>query len=365
MKAHRAILIKLPRDKCDANYIKRLMALSNLAYRDYEVWTPDLPRTIQHQLYGFKNFMESLVFGTTPKKWFAETWVPLKTLRIYADGSMKGDKGAPVALDFRSDVIRLRQVCRSEPGSVVEVPMPRWVIDRVGEGGDVRFAMIGLKDDKPYLALIAEREVESYIPSEYILAVDVNSWGHGIAWGLIRSGRIVSFKQEGLNPRRIVSLYNQAVRRERKVGRLKRLGLDDETNAKRARRMARRLRSRAYRLIRAEAVFLARKLTKKALRYKAMVVIDDVNWESLKELLTRRYGGRVGKLLLSGLKRFVKLLVTQLEWYGAPYEFRRLYSRKCPRCEHELTQEEGRTMVCKNCGFKAPRDKVPIHWAMK
>jgi len=365
VKAHRAILIKLPRDKCDADYIKRLMALSNLAYRDYEVWTPDLPRTIQHQLYGFKNFMESLVFGTTPKKWFAETWVPLKTLRIYADGSMKGDKGAPVALDFRSNVIRLRQVCRSEPGFVVEVPMPRWVVERVREGGDVRFAMIGLKDDKPYLALIAEREVESYIPSEYILAVDVNSWGHGIAWGLIRSGRIVSFKQEGLNPQRIVSLYNQAVRRERKVGRLKRLGLDDETNAKRAGRMARRLRSRAYRLIRAEAVFLARKLTKKALRYKAMVVIDDVNWESLKELLIRRYGGRVGKLLLSGLKRFVKLLVTQLQWYGAPYEFRRLYSRKCPRCEHELTQEEGRTMVCTNCGFKAPRDKVPIHWAIK
>jgi len=259
----------------------------------------------------------------------------------------------------------LRQVCRSEPGFVVEVPMPRWVVERVREGGDVRFAMIGLKDDKPYLALIAEREVESYIPSEYILAVDVNSWRYGIAWGLIRSGRIVSFKQEGLNPQRIVSLYNQAVRRERKVGRLKRLGLDDETNAKRAGRMARRLRSRAYRLIRAEAVFLARKLTKKALRYKAMVVIDDVNWESLKELLIRRYGGRVGKLLLSGLKRFVKLLVTQLQWYGAPYEFRRLYSRKCPRCGHKLTQQRGRVMVCENCGFKAPRDKVPIHWAMK
>ena len=138
MKAHRAILIKLPRDKCDADYIKRLMALSNLAYRDYEVWTPDLPRTIQHQLYGFKNFMESLVFGTTPKKWFAETWVPLKTLRIYADGSMKGDKGAPVALDFRSDIIRLRQVCRSEPGSVVEVPMPRWLLSGLG-----RVVMLG------------------------------------------------------------------------------------------------------------------------------------------------------------------------------------------------------------------------------
>jgi putative transposase len=365
MKAHRAILIKLPKDRCDANYIKRLMALSNLAYRDYEVWTPDLPRTIQHQLYGFKNFMESLVFGTTPKKWFAETWVPLKTLRIYADGSMKGDRKALVVLDFRNNVIKLRQVCRSEPGFVVEVPMPIWVIERVGEGGDVKYAMIGLRDDEPYLALIAERMVEPYQPSGYILAIDVNSWRYGIAWGLIRNGRIVSFKQDGLNPQRIVSLYNQAVEREMKVGRLKRLGLEDALNVKRAGRMARRLRSRAYRLIRAEAVFLARKLTKKALRYKAMVVIDDVDWESLRELLTRKYGGRVGKLLLSGLKGFVKLLVTQLEWYGAPYEFRRLYSRKCPRCGHKLTQEDGRVMVCENCGFKAPRDKVPMYWVMK
>jgi putative transposase len=309
--------------------------------------------------------MGSLVLGTTPKRWFARAWVPLKTLRIYGDGTRRGATDALVVLDFKKNVIKLHQVCKNEHGYSIEAPMPSWVIERLKEGGDVRYAMVGLRNNEPYLALVAEREVEPYQPSGYILAIDINSWRYGIAWGLIRNGRIVSFKQEGLNPQRIVSLYNQAVRRERKVGRLKRLGLGDEANAKRAGRMARRLRSRAYRLIRAEAVFLARKLTKKALRYKAMVVIDDVNWESLKELLIRRYGGRVGKLLLSGLKRFVKLLVTQLEWYGAPYEFRRLYSRKCPRCEHELTQEEGRIMICENCGFKAPRDIVPMYWVMK
>jgi len=342
------------------------MALSNLAYRGYEVWVPDIPLTIQHHLYGsFKNFKDSLVFGAEPKRWFAETWVPLKTLRIYPGGAVKGDKRAPVVLDFRSSIIRIRQVCGNEHGYVVELPMPKWVVDRIKEGGDVKYAMIGLKDNESYLALTAEREVEPYQPSDYILAVDINSWSHGIAWGLLRSGRIVSFKQEGLNPQRIVSLYNQAVKREKKVGRLKRLGLEDTLNAKRAGRLVRRLRSRAYRLIRAEAVFLARKLTKKALRYKAMVVIDDVDWESLRELLTRKYGGKVGKLLLSGLKRFVKLLVTQLQWYGVPYEFRRLYSKKCPRCGHKLTQQKGRTMVCENCGFKAPRDKVPMYWAIK
>jgi hypothetical protein len=72
MKTHRTILIKLPKDKCDVDYIRRLMALANLAYRGFEVWAPDLPKTIQYQLYGsFKNYMGSLVFGTTPKRWFA------------------------------------------------------------------------------------------------------------------------------------------------------------------------------------------------------------------------------------------------------------------------------------------------------
>ena len=225
--------------------------------------------------------------------------------------------------------------------------------------------MIGLKNNELYLALVAEREVEPYQPSGYILAIDVNSWGYGIAWGLIRDGRIVSFKQEGLNPQRVMSLYNQAVKRERKVGKLKRLGLGDTISAKRARRMARRLRSRVHRLINEEAMFMAGKLVRKALRYKAKVVVDDVNWESLKELLMRKYRRKVGKLLLAGLKRFVHQLETLAQWYSVPYEFRRLYSRKCPRCEHELTQEEGRVMVCKNCGFKAPRDMVPMYWALR
>jgi hypothetical protein len=365
MRAYRTILMRLPEDKCDVDYIRRLMALTNLAYRNYEVWVPDLSKTIQHHVYEFKNCMGSLAFGTEPRGWFAKTWVPLTTLRVYTDSSMKGDRGASIVLDFRSKTIRLRQVCKNEFGYYIELPMPNWVIERVKEGGDVKFAMIGLKDDKPYLALVAEREVEPYTSSEYVLAVDINSWGHGIAWGLIRDGKIVSFKQEGLNPQRIVSLYNQVVKREKKVGKLKRLGLGDETNVKRTRRMARRLRSRIYRLINEEAVFLSRKFIKKALRYKAKVVIDDVDWESLKELLMRQYGEKVGKLLLSGLKRFVNQLETLARWYGVPHEFRRLYSKKCPRCEHKLIQKEGRTMVCPNCEFKAPRDMVPMYWAVK
>ena len=365
MIARRAVVIRLPRDKCDVKYIRRLMALTNIVYRDFEVWAPDLPKTIQHQLYGFKSYKNSLVFGTAPKRWFVRAWVPLKALRVYADGSMKGDKGAPVVLDFRSSVIRLRQVCRSEPGFVVEVPMPEWVVERVGEGGDVRFAMIGLKDDKPYLALVAERTVEPYQPSGYRLVVDVNSWKYGIAWGLIKNGKLITWRTERPSTFLINTLYHQAVDRERKAGKLRRLGYGDTAVVNRVRKQAKARRGKIYRITRDKAYFLASKLVRKALRYGALLVIDDMTEESRRELLEEKLPRGVIKLLMANTRKFTKQLTTLAQWYGVPYEFKRLPSTVCPTCQHELTQEEGRTMVCENCGYKAPRDLVPIHWAMR
>jgi putative transposase len=341
------------------------MVLTNLAYRGFEVWVPDLPKNIQYHLYSFKNFKGSLVFGTKPKGWLASTWVPLKTLRIYPDGSRKGSRSALVVLDFRSNVIRLRQVCRNEPRYVVEVPMPKWVIERVKEGGDVKYAMIGLKDNEPYLALTAERVVEPYQPSGYILAVDVNSWSHGIAWGLIRGGKLVTWRAEGPNTFLINTLYHQAVDRERVVGKLRRVGYGDSLKASRIRKQAKSRRSRIYRITRDKAYFLANKLVRKALKYKALLVIDDVTEESRKELLEEKLPPDVIKLLMSNLRRFVKMLITQLQWYGVPYRFRRLYSTVCPVCGSKLVQEDDRVMVCGNCGFKAPRDMVPMYWALK
>jgi putative transposase len=365
MTARRAILIELPKDKCDVEHVRRLMALTNLVYRDYEVWVPDLPKTIQYQLYGFKNYMESLVFGVTPKRWFAGTWVPLTTLRIYGDGSMKGDRSARVVLDFRSNLIKIRQVCKNEPGFVVTIPMPRWVIDRVKEGGDVKYAMIGLKDGKPYLALVAERMVEPYQPSDYILVIDVNAWNNGIAWGLIKDRSIIRWKPEIPNLREIDDLYNLSVELSRKYGKLERMGLEKTEEGKRLRKKIKKLRKRLYAKLRDYAQKLVHRLVRKALRHKALVIIDDMIEESRRELIEEKIPSGLRKLYLAYTRRFIRLLITQLEWYGVPYEFKRLYSRKCPRCEHELTQEEGRTMVCKNCGFKAPRDKVPMYWAIK
>ena len=53
------------------------------------------------------------------------------------------------------------------------------VYDRIREGGDIVFAMLGLKDGIPAVMLVAERYVEPYRP-ESLLPVDVNSWKHGV-----------------------------------------------------------------------------------------------------------------------------------------------------------------------------------------
>jgi putative transposase len=366
MIARRAVLIRLPKDKCDIKYMRRLMALSNLAHRGFEIWVTDIPKNIQHQLYSFKNYTESLVFGSVPKRWFARAWVPLKTLRVYGDGSMKGDKGAPVVLDFRSSVIRLRQVCKNEPRYVVELPMPKWVIDRIKEGGDVRFAMIGLKDDKPYLALVAERVVEPYVPSGYRLVVDVNAWSNGVVYGIINpNNRIAEYSPLRPNLRLIDTWYYRAEDLHKRLGKLRRLGLDSTPEAKRLRREIKALRRKVYAYLRDFAQKRVHELVMKALRLRAEVLIDDMIEESRRELIEEKIPRGLRKVYLAETRRFVKLLITQLQWYGVPYEFKRLPSTICPICGHELIQERGRVMVCENCGFKAPRDKVPIHWAMR
>ena len=361
----RAIFIRLPRNECDAEHIRRLMALTNLAYRGYEVWVPNMPKRVQYQLYGFKNYMGSLVFGIKPKRWFTKTWVPLKTLRIYGDGTKRGATDALVVIDFKKNVIKIHQVCKNEPGFVVEAPMPKWVIDRIKEGGDVKFAMIGVKDNEPYLALVAERVVEPYQPSNYVLEIDVNAWNNGIAWGLIRDGVIIKWKPERPRLSEIETLYNLSVRLSKKYGKLKRLGLGKTAEGEKLWLEIKKVRRKIYAKLRDYTQKLVHMLVRKALRHRALVIIDDMTEESRRELLEMKLPSGLRKLYLMYTRRFIKLLITQLQWYGVPYVFKRLPSTTCPVCGSKLVQEDGRVMTCESCGFKAPRDKVPMYWALK
>jgi len=195
--------------------------------------------------------------------------------------------------------------------------------------------------------------------------IDVNAWNNGIAWGLIKDGNIIRWKPERPRLSEIESLYNLSVRLSREYGELKRMGLDKTEEGKRLWKKIKRVRRKLYAKFRDYAQKLVYRLVRKALRHRAIVVIDDMIEESRRELIEEKIPRGLRKIYLAETRRFVKLLITQLEWYGIPYKLKRLPSTICPVCEHKLIQERSRVMVCTNCGFKAPRDLVPMHWAIK
>jgi len=361
MKTRRAVLVSLPLE-CDARYIWRLMALTNLTYRGYIVTVPDVLRCIQHQLLMWREFKQSLVFGATPKKWFTKVWVPLKTYRIFPDERRIGSPSAPVVLDFVHNVIRVRQVCRNQSRYSIEIPLPRWVLERVAEGGDVKFAMAGVRRDKPYLVLVAEREAQPIQPSDYALVVDVNSWKHGVAWALVKGDRVVKWARERPDLGYVEKTYSELVKIEQKYGVLKRLGLHKTPEGRKLWKKARHTRRKLYAYLRDFAQKLASRLAKKAARHRARVVIDDVLDESRHKLLEEKISSGLAKIYLFGIKRFVKLFETQLRWYGVPYEFKRLYSTICPKCNAKMKELPGRIMKCEKCNFNTHRDFVPVVW---
>jgi putative transposase len=349
MIARRALVVELPSVDCN---ILRLQALTNLAYRyrELEICPDDIPRTACTMLYK-RSF--DLEFGTRPKKWFARQWLPMTVQRIQ-NGARRGDSGAPLVLDLDRGVMKLRYVCHAE------APIPRWVYDRIEEGGDIVFAMLGLKDGIPAVMLVAERFVEPYRP-ESLLPVDVNSWRHGIVWALIKNERISSIGRERPDLGRVERWYSKVVRLEKHIGRLEKLGLDD----KNSQREGKRTRSKMYRYLRRYSQWLANKIVRKALKYKSKVVIDKALEESWRELLEEGLSRSEAKIQMASVRRFIRILETQLRWHGVPYEFKRLPSRVCPECEIEMEELPGRKMRCPSCGLEEDRDKIPVLWALK
>jgi putative transposase len=303
-----------------------------------------------------RNF--DLEFGTRPKKWFTRQWLPMTVLRIQ-DGARRGDTGAPPVLDLDRGVMKLRYICHSE------APIPRWVYDRLEEGGDIVFARLGLKGGVPAVVLVAERYVEPYRP-ETLIVVDANSWRHGVAIAYVnRNRRIGEFYKSRPNLRLVDRLYRKAMKLWKLYGRLKRLGLHKTPEGRKVLRDLRRTTSRIYRVLRDHSQRSAGEVAGKAVRLRAKVIIDNALEESWRDLLEEGLSKREAKIHMAGVRRFVKTLETQLKWYGVPYEFKRLPSRVCPNCEIGMEKLPGRRMKCPKCGLEEDRDKIPVLWALK
>ena len=265
----------------------------------------------------------------------------------------------PLVLDLDRGVMRLRSICHAEAS------IPRWVYDRIEEGGDIVFARLGLKGGVPAVALVAERYVEPYKP-ESLIVIDANSWRHGVAIAYVnRNRRIGEFYKSRPNLRLVDRLYRKAVKLWRLYGRLRRLGLHKTSEGRKVFRDLRRTMSKIYRVLREHSQRSAGDVVRKAVRLKAKVVIDNALSESWRDLLEEGLSRGKAKIYMVGVRRFIKILETQLRWYGVPYEFKRLPSRVCPNCEIEMEELPGRIMKCPRCGLEEDRDKIPVLWALK
>ena len=370
MKAHRTLVIKRPlrvfnEEERNAliKVLTRVDALGNLWARGFAVYPPDLDSRF---VYAFNYFKNEVNFGNgvnSPKAWFARVHAMLSVgLRV----GNERDRGQGVFIDLTSNVLRLRGIIkgRSIVINLAEGEV-KYIRDRLNEDGRPKLARAWVNDGLLHIAIDFERDVKPIQPSEYKLMIDVNSWRNGVVWALIRDGSISSLGRERPWLRRIDRLYNEVLRLEQEYGKLRRLGLHKSIEGKRLRRRVKRLRRKLHAILRDFAQRTAHKLVMKAIRYRALVIIDDLIEESRRELLEEGLDNGLAKLYLTGLRRFVKLLINQLAWYGVPYQFKRLPSTICPACVHELERLPGRVMICPICGFRADRDLVPIQWAIR
>ena len=370
MKVHRTLLIRRPlmifnEEERNAliKVLTRADALGNLWARGYKVHPPDISPKFAHEFNYFKDEISFSNGVKPPKAWYTNVHAMLSVgVRL----SNERDNGEGVFIDLTRSELRLRWIIK---GRAITIKLTesevKYIRDRLNEGGRPKLARVWVGGGYLYVAVTFEREVQPIQPSEYILVIDVNSWRNGIAWGLVRGGGLVKVGRERPDLGRIERLYNEVVVLERRYGNLKRLDLHRTVEGKELWREVKRLRRRLYAYLRDYAQKLAHRLARKALRHRALVIIDDMIEESRRELLEEGLNNGLTKLYLTNLKRFVKLLTNQLEWYGIPYEFKRLPSTICPVCGHELRQLPNRVMICDYCGFRENRDYVPIKWVIK
>ena len=371
-------LTKLNLSNEEIKYVKKLCrrfeALGNLFARGYEVYPPDIDSRIKNEFKYFKNEISFNKDGVKkPKKWFCRVHT-IGNIQVKTKEGEK-DRGCLVFIDLTKNIIRLRGFFK---GKSIVVPLKdvevKYILNRLNEGAKTKFVRVYV-DDENYLNIdiVFERVKPVFeVKPNRITFIDVNDWRYGIHYFIITinedSYKLHEKSVIRPNLRKVETLYNKAITLEKKLGKLKRLGLKYTEEYRRLRREAKNLRRKIYAVIRDVVNKGVHEIVLKVLSYKTKVIIDDMFEESRRELLEEKYSSGLMKIYLVGLKRFVKLLTNQLEWYGVPYEYKNYPSTKCPYCRIEMklikkTPTE-RIMSCPICGFTASRDEIPLHWIL-
>ncbi|MEM4438315.1 MAG: zinc ribbon domain-containing protein [Pyrobaculum sp.] len=265
------------------------------------------------------------------------------------------DQSRGVLVDLSRGEIRIRKW----GGGTIEIRLRKseikWIRQRLEEGGQLKLAYAWIGHTRQTnlvafnLALVFARETEQYHPIR-IMAIDLNALHNGVSWGVVDGERVIRRDTERPDLVRVGKL-------QKEISRLDSLCAEDYCEK------AREAKSRLWRLLRRFEDEAAKRLVELAIKQKAAIVVDAPEDESVRELMEGNYTpNRKIYLNIGRLRRRIRELA---EWYGVPYREERLYSTVCPRCESRMEELPNRKVKCQRCGFKAPRDKIPLLWAVR
>jgi len=271
--------------------------------------------------------------------------------------SKERDKSRGILVDIPRRGVRIR---KWNNGNTITLPLTdkavELILERTREGGKLVMAAVWIgrsrrsRAVKLYVALIFRREVAPIQPKR-LLVIDVNALHNGLAWAVVEEERILVKGVLRPNISRILHLQKIISRLDRLCG--KEGKVCEEAMAAKSRQM---------RLLREWEDEAIKKLVHLARQYKAGLVVDIPNDESMRELKESNY--KAEKKVFLNFGRIRRRLQGLAEWYGVPYREERLYSTVCPRCGRKMEELPNRRVRCA-CGFEAHRDEVPALWAMK
>ncbi len=293
-----------------------------------------------------KNGME--VRGTKPPLIF--------DVQLRLGGERDVSRGALVDLPRRE--VRIRK-WSGQRGNVIVLPLygsaVEWILERVREGGKLALAAVWIgrsrrnRAVKLYVAPIFRREVAPIQPKR-LLVIDVNALHNGLTWAVVEGERIV---EKGILRPNI----SKILRLQKVAAKLESICAKED----RACEEAMATQSRIWRLLRSWEDEAVKKIVRLALQYKAAIVIDVPDDNSVKELKEGNY--KAEKKVFLNFGRIRRRLRGLAEWY-VPLREERLYSTVCPICGAKMEELPNRRVKCQ-CGFEAHRDEVPFRWAMR
>jgi putative transposase len=309
-----------------------------------------------------KYFAKTFLHAGRTLDWLYGVKTKPKTLRppLVFDVQLRLDKERDASRGAFVDLPKKEIRIRKWGGSTVVLPLGdkavEWILARVREGGRLVLAAawVGASREsraaKLYVALVFRREVVPMRPRR-LLVVDLNALHNGVSWAVVEEERIL--KRGVLRPD-----VSKLIHLQRRAAELDSLC----ANKDKACEEATEAKSRLWRILRSFGDETVKKLIQLALQYKAAIVADVPNDESIRELKQNHYSAERKVFLNFG--RIRRGLRDLAEWYGVPYREERLYSTICPRCGGKMEEQPNRRVKCA-CGFEAHRDEVPALWAMK